>query len=80
MVLNTFENEKLTGVEKKDILTYGLAISSKLKFQLNNSIPFFLVLSLQFCGIFSGEQAFKHWLELHCKSEEGWKVHIHLHW
>lgn len=58
MILNIFENEKLTGVEKADILTYGLAISYKVKFQLNNSIPFFLVLSLHFCDIFSGEQAF----------------------
>lgn len=58
MVLNTFENEKLTVVEKADILTYGLAISYKLEFQLNNTIPFFLVLSLHFCDIFSREQAF----------------------
>ncbi|TRZ12977.1 hypothetical protein HGM15179_014133, partial [Zosterops borbonicus] len=33
----------------------------------------YIHVSEEFCGIFSGEQAFKHWLELHCKSEEGWK-------
>lgn len=32
-------------------------------FQLNNSVPFFLVLSLQYYGIFAEEHVFKHQLE-----------------
>lgn len=71
MAFNTFENEKLTGVEKKDILTYGLAISYKLKFQLIQ-FPFSLYFLCSSVACFQGNRDLNTgWSGLQCKSVEG---------